>query len=216
MGKSLDKIKKRAEAGDAEAQFELGLHYCAEEDNYDATLLWYRKAAEKGHAQAQFFLGGFLEDKGGRKPDIASALPWYQKAAAQGQPDALKRLGEMYEEGQCVPFDPDKADECFRKAVAGFRKEAEEDENYVAMSVLGLMLINGKGVARDLAEAAKWLEKAAELGDYEAPFILAGLHADGRGVPQDPGKAMELLRQAAANGHEGAKARLAALRQDGD
>ena len=72
--------------------------------------------------------------------------------------------------------------------------------------------INGKGVARDVAEAVKWFQKAAELDYNEAQFILAELYADGRGVPRDPGKAMELYRQAAASGHEGAKERLDALR----
>ena len=206
------KLKKRAEAGDAESQFELGLHYCADEDNYDATLLWYRKAAEQGHAEAQLYLAMLLEDDGGRKPDLISALPWYQRAAAQGQPDALKRLGEMYAEGQCLPYDPVKAEECFRKAVAGFWRAAEEDDYSLAMHGLGLMLINGIGVARNVAEAVKWFQKAAELDYNEAQFILAELYADGRGVPRDPGKAMELYRQAAASGHEGAKERLDALR----
>ena len=205
-------LKKQAEAGDAEAQFELGLHYCADEDNYDTTLLWYRKAAEQGHARAQLFLAMLIEDEGGRKPDIASALPWYRKAAAQGDPDALKRLGEMYAEGQCLAYDPVKAEECFRKAVEEYRLAAEEDEDSSAMYGLGLMLINGKGVDRDVAGAVKWFQKAAELDNDEAQFILAELYADGRGVPRDPGKAMELYRQAAALGHEAAKERLDALR----
>ena len=197
---------KAGENGNADAQYLLGLNYCIE-NNYAATLTWYRKAAEQGHAEAQYMLGSFLEDEGGRNPDTASALTWYQKAAAQGEPNALKRLGKMYSAGQYLPFDMEKAEECYRKAVEKYR-ELAEDGDFRAQYELGLMLANGKGTAKNVQEAAGWLIKAAEQDDENAQFVLAGMYADGRGVSRDLTKAMEWRRKAAALGHEEAKASL--------
>ena len=53
---SIESLKKKAQAGDAEAQFNLGVAY---DDGYSVpendveAVKWYRKAAEQGHAIAQ-------------------------------------------------------------------------------------------------------------------------------------------------------------------
>ena len=57
--RSLVDIRARAEAGDAEAQKNLGVMYAIGEgmpqDDAEA-VAWFRKAAEQGHAEAQFIL----------------------------------------------------------------------------------------------------------------------------------------------------------------
>ncbi len=40
------------------------------------------------------------------------------------------------------------------------------------------MYLNGDGVKKDIREALKWFELAAEQNDYEAQYILGELYAD--------------------------------------
>ena len=63
--------------------------------------------------------------------------------------------------------------------------------------VLGLMYQNGRGVAKDEAEAASWYPKAAEQGDARGQFNLGKMYGLGRGVPKDETQAVAWLRKAA-------------------
>ncbi|MFB2537945.1 MULTISPECIES: tetratricopeptide repeat protein [unclassified Acinetobacter] len=49
-------LTKKAEQGDAQAQFELGSNYY-QQQNYPQAKIWYEKAANQGHAEAQFNIG---------------------------------------------------------------------------------------------------------------------------------------------------------------
>ena len=44
-----------------------------------------------------------------------------------------------------------------------------------AQTNLGMMYYRGEGVAADLTEASRWLQRAAEQGDVEAANLLAQL-----------------------------------------
>ncbi|OHC73611.1 MAG: hypothetical protein A3G18_00815 [Rhodospirillales bacterium RIFCSPLOWO2_12_FULL_58_28] len=62
---------------------------------------------------------------------------------------------------------------------------------------LGLMYVNGRGVAQDYAEAVKWYRKAADQGHADARLNLELMYATGRGVPPDDAEAAEWRRRAA-------------------
>ncbi len=112
-----DAVKKAAELGYAEAQYNLGLmYYKGEGVAYDKAeaVRWYRKAAEQGHADAQYKLGamynyygvGATKDYGGGvTQDYAEAVRWYRKAAERGYTRAQYKLGIMYAYGVGVPED---------------------------------------------------------------------------------------------------------------
>jgi len=88
-------LLKRAENGNAVAQFKLGVLYTkGEAVKRDLTQAadWYRKAAEQGHKNAQFKLGRFYENGKGVEIDLTQAENWYRKAAEQGHKNAQKRL----------------------------------------------------------------------------------------------------------------------------
>ena len=56
----IDALRARAEAGDAEAQVDLGVMYFVGDgvpQDYAEAVRWYRLAADQGHARAQFNLG---------------------------------------------------------------------------------------------------------------------------------------------------------------
>ncbi|MGH8630962.1 MAG: tetratricopeptide repeat protein, partial [Burkholderiales bacterium] len=60
---------------------------------------------------------------------------------------------------------------------------------------------DGLGVRRDVAEAAKWYERAARQGNVVAQSNLGDLHAEGRGVRRDLVEAYVWLSLAAQQGH---------------
>ena len=101
----LREIKKLAESGDVEAQFNLGLIYDQGQgvpQNYSEAVKWYRKAADQGHADAQYFLGTMYVQGQGVPLNYAEATKWLKKAAEQGLTDAQFILGGMYYHGQGV------------------------------------------------------------------------------------------------------------------
>lgn len=80
-------IMKKAEAGDAEAQFILGRCYQIGddiEDDKEKSAFWMEKSAENGYAEAQFYLGAYYEKGYGVETNLKTALLWYQKSAEQG------------------------------------------------------------------------------------------------------------------------------------
>lgn len=62
------------------------------------------------------------------------------------------------------------------------------------------MYANGRGVAQDDVEAARWYRHAAEQGHAAAQRQLGALFILGRGLPQDFVSAHMWLNLAAANG----------------
>jgi len=98
-------IKKLAESGDVEAQFNLGLMYDQGQgvpQNYSEAVKWYRKAADQGHADAQYFIGTMYVQGQGVPLNYTEATKWLKKAAEQGLTDAQFILGGMYYHGQGV------------------------------------------------------------------------------------------------------------------
>jgi hypothetical protein len=69
--------------------------------------------------------------------------------------------------------------------------------------------VNGTGVVRDEAEAARWLGLAADQGDPIGEYRLALLLLAGKGVERDTKRAGELLRHGADRGYVPAQLSLA-------
>ena len=94
-----DALRVRAEQGDAEAQYNLGLIYRTGEgvpqDDAEA-VHWYRLAADQGDSCAQFIIGQSYSRGQGVPQDSAEAVRWYRLAADQGNAEAQYNLGVMY------------------------------------------------------------------------------------------------------------------------
>ena len=93
-----------AEAGDPDAQFNLGQAYkLGRGVPLDLAMAqsWYRKAAAKGHAQAEDALGLTLFQDGKK----AEALPYLEKSAARDEKRAELVLGTMLFNGDGVSRD---------------------------------------------------------------------------------------------------------------
>ncbi|WP_438957408.1 tetratricopeptide repeat protein [Cognatiyoonia sp.] len=94
-----------AEAGNAYAQFSLGVMYRngrgVLQDDAEAGR-WYRLAADQGYAPAQFNLGNMYRTGQGVLQDYAEAVRLWRLAADQGIADAQTNLGVMYSNGHGV------------------------------------------------------------------------------------------------------------------
>ena len=65
------------------------------------------------------------------------------------------------------------------------RPLAETAHHPYAQYYLGIMYLNGQGVAPDPKEAGRWLTSAAEQGVAQAQYRLGQLYAKGQGVSKD-------------------------------
>ncbi len=87
-----------AEAGDAQAQFLLGLKYETGTDvarDLAEAANWFEKAARQGNLEAQFKFAALLERGQGRAADPIAAAQWYERAARNGFAPAQYNLGVL-------------------------------------------------------------------------------------------------------------------------
>ena len=152
--------KVKAEAGDAEAQTNLGVMYDegqGVEQSFKDAVKWYRKAADQGDADAQSNLGLMYYKGQGVEQDFKEAFKWYQKTADQGEAKAQSNLGVMYRDGLGV-------DQDFKEAVKWYQKASDQGDAK-AQNNLGSVYYSGEGVEKDLVIAYAWFTIAAAKGN---------------------------------------------------
>lgn len=94
-----ESIESRAERGDVEAQFILGVKFSqghGSAPDYAQAARWYLQAAEQSHALAQFNLGVMYAQGQGRPSDKAESMLWFDRAAHLGDPGAQYQIGVMH------------------------------------------------------------------------------------------------------------------------
>jgi len=188
----LQENRRKAEQGDAESQFRVGVAYFygqgVQADEEEA-LRWVRRAAsqknghaldmlnhrtmfqeyqakaEQGDAEAQYKLADCLFYSKGVKSDEVEAMKWYRKAAEQNHAKAQFALGNYYHT-KCMMRS------FFLRSYANALGSWEADR-----------------------EAVKWLRKAAEQNEFAA-FYPLGLHySRGLGVEKDSKEAWKWFRR---------------------
>ena len=157
-------LHRKAEAGDAAAQFQLGAAYdtgSGAPRNPARAEKWYRMAAGQGHADAQNSLGSLYQSQ----KKYSNARPWFEKAAASSHPRATNNLGYLYDMGLGVPRDRRKALEIYAKA----SNLGSAD----AMWNIAHMHIAGQLDRPDLATACVWAVRARRFAP-QGEFKLRG------------------------------------------
>ena len=160
---ALTEVRRLAEQGDAEAQFNLGVMYAQGQgtpQSYPDALKWYRKAAEQGNANAQFNLGVMYDQGQGTPQSYPDALKWYRKAAEQGHVDAQYNLGVMYWFGQGTLQNHIMAHMWFNLSASQGDKKAAELRNRIASemtpdSVLSAQELATKCLAQNYKNCGK-------------------------------------------------------------
>ena len=196
----------RAEAGDPQAQRDLGNMYIrgqgvAQNDN--RAVSWYRKAADQGDLKAQYNLGICYIEGQGVPRDLSVALTWFRRAADQGDAQAQFKVGNMYYQGEGTQRDYAEALRWLRSAAAQGQAEAEY--------TLGHSYSHGNGVPRAYAEAARWFRRSAEHDYPVAQYVLGQMSSRGVGAPRDYAEAARWFRRAASHGYSPAQTALSAF-----
>jgi TPR repeat protein len=199
-----------AEAGNAEAQFNLGyMYYYGEGVPVDDTQAarWYLQAAEQGHVTAQFNLGVMYAFGEGVAEDTAEAAYWYRQAAEQDHTRAQYNLAYMYDEGIGMAIDD-------VQAVMWYRRAAEQGDPDAQLN-LGYMYDSGEGGSVDYAEALYWYHLAADQGLAIAQYKLGVMYRDGAGVMSDYTEAIAWFELAADQGYMDALFNLGVMHETG-
>ncbi|MBY6092515.1 tetratricopeptide repeat protein [Maritimibacter alkaliphilus] len=199
---SMDQLKQRADAGDAQAQFELGQLYdegAAVTQSYESAAEWFALAAEQGHAAALNMLGRYRHSGLGGQQDSAEALRLLQAAATAGLPEHI--------------FDYATALEATGNAAAAasLYRQAADAGHLEATVSLGVLFQSGIGVAQDLAMARSLFERAANQGNPRAMNNLGVMFARGEGTTQDYARAVALFEGAADQGFKEAYSNLGTM-----
>ena len=151
----VEQVLPRAQAGDPEAQHDLGLRYAGGRGvpkDPERAAKWYRAAAEQGYGPAQGSLALAYYWGTGVARDHARAADWFRRAAEHDVAGAGYMLGLIYWSGEGVAKDVALA--------AHWHGQAAEHGNHYAQQFLARLYRDGRGVARDKVQAYKWLDLA--------------------------------------------------------
>ena len=210
-GPNPPKYRVKAETGEKDNQFQLGLAYLngdgvPQSDEY--AYIWFLKAAEQGYAIAEYSVGECLARGAGTERDPKAAAAWFERAANKGIAPAQLSLGNCYRDGFGVVKD-------FEAAVNWYRAAADAGIPAAQLSLADSYSL-GMGVSKDSAEAVKLYRLAAKAGLAEAQSTLGYLYSIGEGVAKDPVEACKWFLLAAEQGNPNAQFNLASAYVDGE
>jgi TPR repeat protein len=202
-------IQKKADVGDASAQFALAEAYdfgngVAQSDKN--AFLWYRKSADQGFAPAQNSLGLMYRTGKGVEQNKEQAVDWYRKAAKQGNAKAMFNLGTAYFNGDGVGIDDVSAYAWFSlarehgsatasDAVSRMSSTLAQWQTSAALEKIGDFYEQGNDLPPDHKLAIDWYRKAAQLGEAPVRVKLAKFLLD-QGDSQQYPEALHLCEDA--------------------
>ncbi|MFZ4537107.1 tetratricopeptide repeat protein [Propionivibrio sp.] len=128
-------VRKAAEAGDAGAQFRLGLSLMQDtahsaEASAEA-LRWLQLAAENGNTEAMVVLGRMFRSGVGILQNFGQSSKWIQTAAAGGNPEGMLELGRLYRDGVGAEKDLVRAYVWFNRASAARNMDAVREREAI-------------------------------------------------------------------------------------
>lgn len=112
---ALKEYRKMAEVGSVEAQLRVGwMYYTGHgvEVDLNEARRWYLKAAESNSPEGQFYLGRFYR----AQTLYQQAMNCFQKSASHNYMPSIYQSGVMYELGEGVAIDKDKAYKYYEQA----------------------------------------------------------------------------------------------------
>jgi uncharacterized protein len=150
--KEFEKCLKKAEQGDAYAQYEIGLTYAlgigvsgiGVSIDYAKAAKWYLLSAKQGNMHAQFNLGEMYASGWGVEQDYEQAAEWFSKAAEQGDAGVKRYLGWMYEHGIYVNQNDAEAVEWYRKAAEQLHLAHKKAKHRLEQLKLALNTVESK------------------------------------------------------------------------
>ena len=200
-------IREKAEAGDRDAQFQLGTCYEYGVSNvsrdYAMAVQWYEKAAKQKHDEALNKMGTYQF----MNENYKQALKLYKSAAKAGNLNAQHNLGMMYTSDRYGVMDVPRGVKWY--------KSAANAGNMAAQFEMGICHYYGIGVVKNSANAIPWFEMAARQGHDEAQYMLAQCYLMGDGVFQNYKEAFKYFQMAADQNYAPAQYGLCTCYYDG-
>lgn len=165
------------------------------ERDMSRALICLEKAAAHGSTEAamvlyEIYSGEGMEDEEDRRfLDKEKSFSYLKMAAENGGDEALMRLGNLYYKGIGTKADPEKAEQCYRKAW--------DAGNTLAGTMLGLIYIYDHEDPESIKKGIAYLEQASREGDNNAFRELALCILYGRGVERNEELGLKVLKNLA-------------------
>ena len=204
-----------AEVGNGDALFNLGI--LAEDGLGEPRDIKKAETLDTGSAQAGNFKAqyrlGMLYSAGELLPkDVAKARVYLNLAAQGGDKDAIARLATLDQPSAALtPFQQaELLGSSGRNSEAAVLYETlAQQGDRSAQTRLAWMYEAGRGVPRDLIEAARRFRLAADAGEAEAQYALAVMLRTGKGQPVNLEQSGAWLQRAAQQNYPAAVSALA-------
>lgn len=165
-------LLKSASDGDVDSQYCLGVAFAlgrrgAVGDRSRAAE-WYEKAANSGKVEAIVSLADCYKDGVVANKGLVDAIALYEKAAEQGDWRAQHLLAEIFSSNDLGVVD-------YAKAVKWALLAADNEGTADVLCLLGRCFENGLGIEKNITEAIKYYQRAAQKDNEEAKSALERL-----------------------------------------
>ncbi len=136
------------------------------------------KDADSGDASSQLALAwGFLSGKDFAR-DLYKSFNWYLKSAESGQVNALRQAALFSLFGLGTQQNTSN----FRKYILQAAYNGDDE----AQSLLGWLILNGKGFNKDVSAAFSWFKRSSSLSNSLGKALVGFSYEKGYGVDIDP------------------------------
>jgi serine/threonine protein kinase/TPR repeat protein len=160
-----------------------------------SAVVWFTRASDAGDTEGMYALGEcYLGGKGMENKDPKRAIELLNAAAVLDNVRALNLLGDIYRKGIDGVIQPNYA-ESFR-----LFSRATDLGFLDAQGNLGVLYVNGQGVARDAKKAASLFRDGAEKDNASCMYYYAMCLEGGVGVDKDEAAARQWYIKAAKGG----------------
>lgn len=160
------------------------------------------RGANAGDRGAQYIAGTMYLFGDGTRQNIVEGARWLERSARAGLPQASIALANLYDVGQGVPFDPEKAAQMRQQLAQAGNEFVRAQMNYDRTHP-GQLDFRRASTLTDLQQygaALPYAKRAAAAGNKNAQFLLGRAYHFGLGTVVNLAEAARLYRAAAENG----------------
>ena len=194
-----DQIEE-AEAGDADAQYEVGIKYLkghGVEQDTSRAMHWLKLSAQSGNERA----AGKLQHMQEQRNRFEATL----KKATTGDAQAQYTVGMMFLKGKGTAQDGARARDWIGKSA--------RQSNQKAITRLGILYLKGEGGDRDYAHALE-LFNSVSNDSVLAQYYLGEMYAAGKGVDRNFNTAIDWYRKAVDGGFKRAGGKIINMQEE--
>lgn len=209
--KQVDSWLKLAQAGDAQAQYELGKYYAEQGALVDAVSN-LAAAANQGVAAAPFVLASIYADAATSMYDLKQSYHWALVSAENGDTNSMVLLHHI------IPMMKKKnlgyllTTDTQNLTALDWLRRASKLGNPDAQYLLGTLYETGTDtVPRNLSRALQLYKKSAQQNHPQAQFALGMMYYHGQNLSSNYQEAFICFLKAAKQNHAGAQYQIGAM-----